>query len=138
MFSGLQLLGALIFLQGATSLFSFLQTYETSKSKGYLPLELFYDPVTLHITQGFPFEAFYNKYNKLLDKEVSWQRWFRFSKLLQRKHDQHKVTTQIEIQSVGFIWLKKCQYLLSMWEHEKMCFFEDCFRWYKDKDVVPR
>ena len=29
------------------------------------------------------------------------------------------------------------QYLLDIWNHEKMCTFKDFLRWYNNKDVVP-
>ena len=29
------------------------------------------------------------------------------------------------------------QYLLDIWNHEKMCTYEDFLRWYNNKDVVP-
>ena len=32
---------------------------------------------------------------------------------------------------------ENCQYLLDVWNHEKMCTFKDFLRWYNNKDVVP-
>ena len=29
------------------------------------------------------------------------------------------------------------QYLLDIWNHEKMCTFKDFLRWYNNKDLVP-
>ena len=60
-FADNQLLDIMNFLEGATSLDSFLKAYKTSETKGFFPYEWFDHPDKMQNPELPPYDAFYSK-----------------------------------------------------------------------------
>ena len=60
-FGDVQLLDIMNFLEGATSLDSFLKAYKTSETKSFFPYEWFDCPQKMNNSELPPYDAFFSK-----------------------------------------------------------------------------
>ena len=72
-FGDFQLLKIMNFLGGATSLDSFLKTYKTSETKGFVSYEWFNCPQKINNSEFPPYDAFFSKPRNVnpLEKDYS-------------------------------------------------------------------
>ena len=133
-FGDVQLLDILNFLGGATSLDSFLKAYKTSETKGYFPYEWFDCPEKLNDTQLPPYEPFFNKLRISNPLESDYTE---YEKLLKSGSSPESALSKMRLSQPPLTGKQNYEYLVNIWESEKMTTFKDFLRWYNNKDVVP-
>ena len=133
-FGDVQFLDIMNFLGGATSLDSFLKAYKTSEAKGFFPYEWFDCPQKMNNSELPSYDAFFSKLRnvKPLEKDHS-----DYQKLLSCGLKTDEALSQMKFSKPPPSGEENYQYLLDIWNHEKMCTFKDSLRWYNNKDVVP-
>ena len=129
-----QLLDIMNFLGGATSLDSFLKAYKTAETKGFFPYEWFDCPQKMNNSELPPYDAFFSKLRNviLLEKDYS-----DYQKLLSSRLKTEEALSKMKPSTPPPSGEENYQYLLDIWNHEKICTFKDFLRWYNNKDVVP-
>ena len=133
-FGDVQLLDILNFLGGATSLDSFLKACKTSETKGYFPYEWFDCSEKLYDTHLPPYEAFFNKLRNCNPLEKEYKE---YENLLNSGATVESALIKLRLSQPPPTGGENYEYLLSIWEKEKMTTFRDFLRWYNNKDVVP-
>ena len=133
-FGDVQLLDNMSFLGGATSLDSFLKAYKTAETKGFFPYEWFDCPQKMNNSELPPYDAFFNKLRNVnpLEKDYS-----DYQNLLSSGFKTEEALSKMKFSKPPPSGEENYQYLLDVWNHEKMCTFKDFLRWYNNKDVVP-
>ena len=134
-FGDVQLLDIMNLFGGGTSLDSFLKAYKTSETKGFFPYEWFDCLQNMNNSELPPYDAFLSKlrYMNPLEKDYSDYQTL-LSSGLKTEESLSKKKLSKPPPSGG----ENYQYLLDIWNHEKMCTFKDFLRWYNKKDVVPK
>ena len=81
-----------------------------------------------------PYDAFFNKLRNVdpLEKNSS-----DYQKLLSSRFKTEEALSKMKLSKTPPSREETYQYLLDIWNHEKMCTFEVFLRWYNNKDVVP-
>ena len=133
-FGDVQLLDILNFLGGTTSLDSFLKAYKTSETKGYFPYEWFDCPEKLNDTQLPPYESFFNKLRNSNPLESDYTE---YEKMLKSGSAAESAMTKLRLSQPPLTGKQNYEYLVNIWETEKMTTFKDFLRWYNNKEVVP-
>ena len=133
-FGDVQLPDIMNFLGGATNLDSFLKAYKTAETKGFFPFEWFDCPQKMNNTELPPYDAFLSKLRNVnpLEKDYS-----DYQNLLSSGLKAGEELSKVKLSKPPPSGEENYQYLLDIWQHEKMCTFEDFLRWYNNKDVVP-
>ena len=124
-FGDVQLLDIMNFLGGATSLDSFLKAYKTAKTKGFFPYEWFDCPQKMNNSELHPYDAFFSKLRSVnpLEKDYS-----DYQKLLSSGLKTEEALSKMELSKPPLSGEENYQYLLDIWNHEKMCTFKDFLR----------
>ena len=130
-FGDVQFLDVMNFLDGATSLDSFLKTYKTS---GFFPYEWFDCPQKMKYSELPPYDAFFSKLRNVnpLKKNNSGSR-----KLLRDGLKNEEALAKVKLSKPPPSGEENYQYLLDIWNPENMCRFRNFLRRYNNKDVVP-
>ena len=133
-FGDVQLLDIRNFLGGATSLESFLKAYKTAETKGFFPYEWFDCTQKMNNSELPPYDAFLSTLRNVnpLEKDYS-----DYQNLLSRGLKTEEAPSKMKLSKPPPSGEENYQYLLDIWNHEKMCTFKDFLRWYNNKDVVP-
>ena len=133
-FGDFQLLGTMNFLDGATSLDSFLKAYKTAETKGFFPYEWFDCPQKMSNSELPPHDAFFSKLRNVnpLVKDYS-----DYQKLLSSGVKTEAALSKMKLSKPPPSGEENYQYFLDIWNHENMCTFKDFLPWYNNKDVVP-
>ena len=133
-FGDVQLLEVMNFFGGATSLDSFLKAYKTAETTGFFPDEWFDCPQKMKNGELPPYDAFFSKLRNVnpLEKDYS-----DYQKLLSSGLKTEEALSKMKLSIPQPSGEENYQYLLDIWNHEKMCTFKDFLRWYNNKDVVP-
>ena len=133
-FGDLHLLDILKFLGGATSLDSFLKAYKMSETKGYFPYEWFDCPEKQNDTQLPPYESFFNKLRNSNPLESDYTE---YEKLLKSGLSPEFVLSKMRLSQPPLTGRQIYEYIVKIWDTEKMPMFKNFLRWYNNKDVVP-
>ena len=133
-FGDVQLLDLMNFLGGPTSLDLFPKAYTTSETKGFFPYECFECPQKMNNGEIPPYDAFFCKHRKAnpLEKDYS-----DYQKLLSCRLKTEGALLKMKLSKPPPSGQENYQFLLDIWNHEKMCIFKDFLRRYNNKDVVP-
>ena len=120
-FGDVQLLYIMNFLGGATSLDSFLKAYKTAESKGFFPYEWFDCPQKMNNSELPPYDAFFSKLRNVnpLEKDNS-----DYQNLLSSGLKTEEALSKMKLSKPPPSG-EDYQYLLDIWNHEKMCTFKD-------------
>ena len=96
-FADAQFLDIMKFLDGSTTLDSFLKAYKASETKGFVPNEWFDNPDKLDFPGLPPYEAFFSKLrnNNPLDKDFT-----NYEKLRKSGHDEQQALKKLLIKTV--------------------------------------
>ena len=125
-FGDVQLLDIMKFLDGATTLDSFLKAYKTSELKRYFPYEWFDTPNKLDEQQLPSYDDFYSKLKNSnpLDKEFD-----EYQKLPNTGITEKEALKKLGLKTKPATGLENYNYLKSIWEQEKMTTLCDFLRW---------
>ena len=117
------------FLGGATSPDSFLKAYKTSEIKGFFPYEWLDCPQKMNNSELPPYDAFFSKLRNVspLEKDHS-----DYQKLLSCGLKTEEALSKVKLSKPPPSG-ENYQYLLDIWNHGKMCTFEDFLRCYNNK-----
>ena len=133
-FGDVQLPDIMNILGGATSLDSFFKAYKTAETESFFPYEWFDCPQKMNNSELPPYDAFFSKLRNVnpLEKDYS-----DYQKLLSCGWKTEEALSKMTLSKPPLSGEENYQYLLDIWNHEKMCTFKDFLRWYNNKDVVP-
>ena len=133
-FGDVQLLDIMNFLGGSTSLDSFHKAYKTSETKRFFPYEWFDCPQKMNNSELHHYNAFFSKLRNMnpLEKDYS-----EYQELLGSGVKTEEALSKMKLSKPPPSGEENYQYLLDIWNHEKMCTFKDILRRYNNKDVVP-
>ena len=122
------------FLDGATSLDSFLKAHNTKETKGFLPYEWFdcrekmnkkglpsYDSFFSILRNSNPFEKDYNDFQNLVNNGLTTE----------------QAVAKLGMDRILPTGAENHSYLQSVWENNIMQYFAEFLKWYNNKDVVP-
>ena len=134
-FGDVQLLDILNFLGRATSLDSFLKAYKTSETKEYFPYEWFDCPEKLNDTQLPPYESFFNKLRNCNPLESEYTD---YEKLLKSGSTPESALAKLHLSQLPLTGKQNYEYLVSIWETEKMTTFKDFYAGTITRTSFPR
>ena len=129
-----QLLDIMNILGGATSLDSFLKAYKTAETKGFFPFERFDCPQKMNNSELSPYDAFFSKLRNVNPLEKDFPA---YQNLLGSGLKSEEALSKMKFSKPSPSVEDNYQYLLDIWNHEKMFTFKDFLRWYNYKDFVP-
>ena len=133
-FGDIHFLDILNFLAGATSLDSFLKTYQSEETKGYFPYEWFDLFTKLDCNHLPPYESFFSKLKNLNPSEKDFSQ---FKKMMESGNKELDVLRELGLKEKPLSGKENYALIEKLWMMEKMTTFRDFLRWYNNKDVVP-
>ena len=133
-FGVVQLLDIMKFFGGATRLDSFLEVYKTAETRGFFPYEWFDCPQKMNNSELPPYDAFFSKLRNVDPLEKNYSD---YQNLLSSGWKTEEALSKMKLSKPPPSGEENNQYLLDIWNHEKLCTFKDFLRWYNNKDVVP-
>ena len=122
------------FLDGATSLDSFLKVYKTKESKGFFPYERFDCPEKMNNKELPPYDSFFSilRNSNPLEKEYN-----NFRNLVNSGLTTEQAVANLLMDRKPSTGAENYSYLQNDWENNNMQTFSDFIKWYNNKDVVP-
>ena len=103
-------------------------------TKGYFPYEWFDCPEKLNDPQLPPYESFFTK---LRNSNPLGSDYTEYEKLLKSGSSAEFALSKMHLSQPPLTGKQNYEYLVNMWETERMTTFKDFLRWYNNKDVVP-
>ena len=112
----------------------FLKLIKHQRLKVFHPCEWFDSPQKMNISELPPYDAFFSKHRNVnpLEKDHS-----DYQKLLSCGLKTEEALSKMKLSKPPPSREENYQYLLEIWNHEKMCTFKDFLRWYNNKHFVP-
>ena len=129
-----QLLDIFNFLEGSTSLDSFVKAYRTSETKSYFAYEWFDDPEKINNTPFAPCETLFSR---LWIKNTFEADSSEFHSLIFGGLTSQEALSKLKVKQPPGAGQENYQYLTNVWQHEIILTLEDFLCRYKNKDVVP-
>ena len=122
------------FLDGATSLDSFLKAYKTEETKTFFPYEWFDDPEKLNNKKLPPYDSFFSKLRNVNPLEKDYND---FENLTTSGLSSEQAVCKLRLNKIPTTGDENYACLRSIWLSEGMKSFKDYLMWYNNKDVVP-
>ena len=133
-FGNVQMFDIMNFIDGATTLDSFLKAYECSETKGFFLYEWFDCPSKLDNEQLPSYTDFFSR---LRNQNLLEALNKKFKNLLLNGYTKKDALREMEICSAPPTGTENYSHLQDVWESQNMRMFKDLLRWYKNKDVIP-
>ena len=133
-FGGVQLLGIVNFIGGATSLDSFLKAYKTKETKGFFPYEWFDCPEKMNNKEFPPYDSLFSilRNSNPLEKDYN-----DFQNLVISGLTTEQAVAKLRMDRIPPTDAENYSFLQSVWVSEGLKSFKDFLMWYNNKDVVP-
>ena len=124
-FGDVELLDIMNFLLGGTSLDSFLKAYRTTETKGFFPYEWFDCPQKMNNSELPRYDAFFCKLRNVNPLEKDY---LDYQQLLSCGLKTEEALSKMKLSKPPPSGEQSYQRSLDIWNHEKMCTFEDFLR----------